>query len=248
MSYASTILADSPVAYWRLGDATGTTAADSSGNALAGTYHGGFTLAEPGSLAGDSDTSVLFDGSTGYMEVPNNAAFDVTALTLECWAKVTSVPGSSSNPWIFGRADANSSNNGAFLFLFGSSGTAVADFKAGGTDKTIIGATSIVGGKWHHVAATLAGVTTGSAVKLYVDGAVDASGTIAADFAWAGEVVRAAISTNSFWQAFPGYLDELAWYGTALSSARILAHYQAGKAPIDPPRNDRIRIGVGVGF
>ena len=37
-TYASTVLADSPVAYWRLSETSGTSAADSSGNSHGGTY------------------------------------------------------------------------------------------------------------------------------------------------------------------------------------------------------------------
>ena len=43
-TYASTVLADSPVAYWRLGEASGSSAADSSGNGNGGSYAGGVTL------------------------------------------------------------------------------------------------------------------------------------------------------------------------------------------------------------
>src|SRR5947209_543413 len=61
MSYLSTILADSPFVYWRLGEATGSTAADASGNGRDGSYTGSLTLARPGATA-DGDTAALFAG------------------------------------------------------------------------------------------------------------------------------------------------------------------------------------------
>ena len=50
-SYASTILADRPVGYWRLGESSGLVARDSSGNGFDGAYQGGVTLDTPGALA-----------------------------------------------------------------------------------------------------------------------------------------------------------------------------------------------------
>src|SRR4051812_1334419 len=55
--YSSAVLALSPIAYYRLGESSGTTAADSSGNGLNGTYNGGVTLGQPGGIFGDPDTA-----------------------------------------------------------------------------------------------------------------------------------------------------------------------------------------------
>src|SRR2546429_2006240 len=49
-TYPSVILGDSPSAYYRLGEASGTTAFDSSGHNQHGTYLGGPTLGQPGAL------------------------------------------------------------------------------------------------------------------------------------------------------------------------------------------------------
>lgn len=48
MSIASAIAALSPTVYWKLDDATGPAASDSSGNSHAGAYGGGFALHQPG--------------------------------------------------------------------------------------------------------------------------------------------------------------------------------------------------------
>ena len=70
-SYSSTVLADAPVAYWRLGESAGTAMVDSTANANSGTYQGGYTLGQPGAIAGDSDTAVTFGGQNGYAVAPS---------------------------------------------------------------------------------------------------------------------------------------------------------------------------------
>src|SRR5947209_3843975 len=50
VNYSVTVLADSPAGYWRLGEKSGTVAADLSGNNLSGTYSSGVALDRPGAL------------------------------------------------------------------------------------------------------------------------------------------------------------------------------------------------------
>ena len=83
--YAQEVLADNPVAYWRLGEASGTTAVDETGS-HDGTYSG-VTLGATGLLAGDTDTAVEFNNSTDYIEVADHADFEVSTFTFECWVK-----------------------------------------------------------------------------------------------------------------------------------------------------------------
>lgn len=68
--FAEAVLELEPVSYWRLGELTGGTAFDVT--ALNnGTYHDA-TLGQPGSVLGDSDTSVYFDGHTTRVEIPHS--------------------------------------------------------------------------------------------------------------------------------------------------------------------------------
>jgi hypothetical protein len=66
------VLGLSPIAYWRLGEASGTSAADASGNGHTGTYVGSPTLGVAGLLTGDADTAVTF-GSGKYVTTPTPA-------------------------------------------------------------------------------------------------------------------------------------------------------------------------------
>ena len=85
-AYALAVLADAPVAYWRLGETGGTQALDSAGTNH-GTLSGGITLGQPGALA-DGSTAMRFDGVDGTaVSVPGSPALDVidqsSAITME---------------------------------------------------------------------------------------------------------------------------------------------------------------------
>lgn len=87
MTYASTVLADSPTGYWKLAESSGTSAADSSGNGYHGVYVGTLTLGS--SVLADSDTSVDFPGTEtgGYVQLPD-AFPNPTSLTIEAVIEV----------------------------------------------------------------------------------------------------------------------------------------------------------------
>jgi len=79
VAYADVVQALSPVGYWRLGESSGTTATDSSGNGYDGAYVSGFTLGVTGLLTGDADTALT----------PGDSAFAITLTTGftndNCW-------------------------------------------------------------------------------------------------------------------------------------------------------------------
>jgi hypothetical protein len=93
-TYSSIVLGDGPAAYWRLGETSGATMSDSGTNGNNGTYTGGYTLGQSGPIQGDTDTAVLFNGSSGYGLAPNSTSLSITgALTLEAWVKLNSTAG-----------------------------------------------------------------------------------------------------------------------------------------------------------
>lgn len=85
--YSALILAASPQAYYRLGEASGNIAHDSSGNGYNATVSGA-TLSQTGAIAGDSDTSMLFTASGGLTLPYNLNPTSWSALTLEFWISV----------------------------------------------------------------------------------------------------------------------------------------------------------------
>ena len=89
-AYRSVVLADGPSAYWRLGETSGTVAANAIG-APNGEYRGGVALGQPGALSTDSNAAAGFDGVNDTVRIPDAAALDPTgALSIEAWIKPTS--------------------------------------------------------------------------------------------------------------------------------------------------------------
>lgn len=89
-NYSDLVLADGPIAFWKLDETSGTTAADSSGNARDGTYTGGFDLGVAPTI--NLPGAALFDGSSGHVNIPYGAWMNVSNVTLECWAYVLANP------------------------------------------------------------------------------------------------------------------------------------------------------------
>jgi hypothetical protein len=108
--YETAVLADGPVAYYRLGETSGSTAVNSSTNgaALDGTYTNfgaastpSSTIGDVGPRPGDATGSNQIYGmeldnigarsaanSNAQIDVPDNALLDITgALTLEAWVR-----------------------------------------------------------------------------------------------------------------------------------------------------------------
>jgi hypothetical protein len=217
--YSQTLLQDSPLAYWRLGELSGTSAADVQGIA-GGTYSGTYTLGQAGAVASDNNPALALGGS-GSVSVPNVAALNPSgsACTLECWVKTTN----ASLQHLIGGY--HSPDNLGYGLATGAGATGKASYWSGGGNggNWFESASSVNNGAWHHLAV----VVSASATIIYIDGAADA--TLSGDLrptSYAGTRALGARSDGSF--ALTGMLDEVAIYGSALSAARIAAHYQAG--------------------
>lgn len=226
-AYAEAVLADSPSAYWRLGEPAGfsiTSAYDWGGTTQTGTYTGGFTLGQTGALYNDSDTAVLFNGSTGYVSLPNAIIAANHDLTLEMWVNVPSfaADGGGVQRRLF--ID-NIDNTNAFQMATQAVDTSFVWAVNDSTGQVISSHQGFSTNTWYHVVGTwVAGTRT---AQLYVNG-VAQSNAGATGFGIGSIATNIARRTDSTGY-FPGTVDEVAVYSTALSAARILAHYNYGK-------------------
>jgi hypothetical protein len=87
--------------------------------------------------------------------------------------------------------------------------------------------------RWAHIAATYSPSGSGNFIRLYVDGELDVevtTGVPAALHDNAGQAVRIGYHSAAS-DGIEGFVDEVAIYNTALSSQRILAHYEAATVP-----------------
>jgi hypothetical protein len=215
--YATAVAADRPVTWLRLDDASSSSvAADASGSGNNGTVHGGVTFGSAGALASEpSSTGAGFDGSSGWIDVGNPSALQVSDGTVEGWVKTTSTDATYHAIAIKWYA----------YGLFLHNGRLVAYDWGGGAERD--SGVSIADGQWHHVAMTFHSGTA-NATKLYVDGAAVLTTTISVQ-RQTGDALVSNGATTMPQQFFPGTLDEIAYYGSALSASRVQAHVDAAR-------------------
>jgi len=210
-AYPAEVKTDNPVAYWRLEEASGGFE-DSSGNANHGSPSvGGLTYGQTGEVG----NAVLFDGATGQITVADSTTLDTgDVFTLEAWVNPAALPAGAKT--IFDKG-AGSYRLEIDVLPFPH----FALYKIGvGTPIVKSSAVIAVDGVWRHIVVT----KNGSTIAAYQDG-VDATSAVANQ-----TIVDTALSLGIGGQAglfYNGSLDEIAIYPTALTAARVQAHYLA---------------------
>jgi len=213
------------VGYWRLGEASGSSACDAVGSG-SGTFAGTVALGGAGALAGDPNTAVRFSAG-GSVEVPSQAVLNLNgAFTVEAWVKPETLPASGYPGFLRKGSSAVTSAAGGWLVWYARD-TLVMRFKRQGLERSVPG-WKLTAGVWSHVALTYDGTTTNT-LRFYVNGALvgTASGP-------SGGYV--ALTSSDPFQIGKGdgatsdhSVDEVALYATALSATAVQAHYQVGK-------------------
>lgn len=216
-TYGATVLADRPVAYWRMDETTGSTMADASGNANNGRYVGIYTLGQPGAIGG---AAVAFDGQSGAATVMNSPSLQVNTVTIETWikkrtdteygvyvAKNVEPGGGAGSSWF---ELLNSHHNGRLEFRVTSDGA-----------PAVLSNTALALNTWYHVVATYDGATA----KLYVNGKLDGTLKVTA-------VPKQTSDPLFIGRRMDGLFNDaavanVAIYSVALSADRIAAHWQA---------------------
>jgi hypothetical protein len=221
-AYRAAILADAPLAYWRMGIPKGASIPDETGHANALLLQGaGVTLGRPGATS-DGDTAIAFDGLATYAIAENARAFDFPAkapFTLECWARYTPLDGGTSFPTLFSAVSGFNANANGYIFYVVTSAAKV-QFNYGAT--AIISGDMPAGSSWTHYAVTFDGTNA----TLLVNGAVIAKApALGESSVRTSELGVAGRPQDS--KGFPGDIDEVAIYDKALTVSQILEHIGA---------------------
>jgi hypothetical protein len=214
--YRSIVQADSPSAYWRLGETSGATVQDTAGSHIGTAY--AVVFGRPGAIANDNDTALGFDGSSSFIQVPYSPELNTPAFSLECWAKPTLEKR-------FEVIDSRGSSQGFDLYAFGVTSTWSFSMKDSGW--AFLHSGRVVTDQWTHLVAAY----DGSNMCLYVNGVLSATlaGTNYHPNLSAPITFGTATSNGNSSTAFIGDLDEVAVYDHALSANRVVLHYGAGK-------------------
>jgi len=230
--YESEVLADSPYLYWRLGELTSGPVHDRTANNRGGIVAGAApTFGVPG-LVGDENTAYRITASSTYLRSVSNFNAPVADFTIACAVKVDAgAPAGhilgfydNVNPTVVGGA------RDRFLYV-NTSGHLVAGVWSG-TAYTIISPAPINDGQ-RRLIHFASGANAAEGSELYIDGvsvgtmpviSMDTSGT---------RYLIAGLNNVSGWPgganaSMLGVIDEVAYFHSRLSAARILAHAEAG--------------------
>lgn len=223
LALQAAILTDAPLCYYPLADPSGTfTIVDQSGNGRHGTLIGGIKTGIAGTLADDRQTSLLFDGSSGYIRLPTsglptgNAPWSLEACTVPTSSTI------GNNGCVLTMGDPYTVGAAAFICQNAGGG-----WFAGCWGRDLSPAGSSRGGQLAHLLATYDGTT----LRLYVNGVLLSSGNPSGGV----NLNQVNVTIGNAYQShgvgagnwFPGQVQHVAIYGTALSAARVTAHYNA---------------------
>nr|MBA3540656.1 alkaline phosphatase D family protein [Deltaproteobacteria bacterium] len=234
-AYRDAVLADSPTAYLMLQETTGTTAVDQTGN-HAGTYVNAPTLAIAGPVAGGKGVTFAA-ASSQYVNWTTLGTLGANLKTSswEFWVKTTTTATANilgtlnTGTTTAVEINTNQNENSTLVagktrgFFRGTSGSYNRAALTGG----------IYDGAWHHVVLVY---ETGTTFTLYVDG-------VAQTLAYGGQQNPATFANFEFpltlaARNLRGVIDaysslslaHVAVYPTRLTSARVLAHFNATSA------------------
>ena len=204
-----------PVAYWKLNETSGTSAADSAGSNT-GTVSGATWT-----TSGKSGGALSFNGVNQYMMLPATSQFDVQAHTIEAWVRSSNFV---QNGFIFEKTT-NGAVNTQYSCFF-SSGNLLyyrtINTTGGMDDLTLNISSYFTNNQWNHVAC----VYTGANKYIYVNGVQAAtkaySQAIATNPAGTSIIGAYGSGTSYF---FNGTMDEVKLYNRALSAAEIASQY-----------------------
>lgn len=240
-TYGLAVFADTPVAWYRLDETSGTSAADEMGGA-AGTHVSATTTNQsPLIPTGFGKAGVYISGFNLDTSTTTLGTFGTNLLTssYEFWVKTTVATGPQAAFGVVMTGTANlmacyiNSVNEAFV-----SGSVEFHFRGNGAN-TLKGSVSstINDGNPHHVVCV---ITSASTFDVWIDG-VQKSVTYSVQQSMVGGtnidfpmMLGARNVRGVADRFFDGTLDEVAFYSSQLSGARIQAHYAAAQAPASP--------------
>jgi hypothetical protein len=202
--------------------------------AAANGINNGTVTSGPGAVTAGGDLAAVFDGVAGSnTTIPFQPGLNPAAaspFTVEFWARPTAsdnddapvsnrVSAGNRSGWVFFQRDAATGWN---FRMYNGNGSGL------GWDLT--GGTAPLNGAYSHVVATW----NGSAAQLFVNGLLaDSSNDGAATGVYnASTTATFSVASTDSGSPYTGSVDEVAFYGSALSPAQILAHFNAISNPV----------------
>ena len=214
--------APGPVGYWRFDEGVGTTAYDSSGNS-----NNGGLINSPSWVSGKFGKSLLFNGSSSYINSPTSSLLDpgFANWTVSLYAKSSSV---SSLQALVDKYNSGGSepgyvisvkSNGALKVRFGDGVAGRGEFD---------GSTNIVDGTWKHIEVVFD--KTKALPSIYINGIPDTVTELSGWINTYGSVSNSSQFQIGYFSINPGYagtyfnglIDDVKIYNYARTQEQIL--------------------------
>jgi PKD repeat protein len=239
--------------YYKLGEPSGPTIADSAGTSNGAISGGTFGL--PGAVAEDPTTSIGFNGSSDYGSIPLNLS-NTNKLTIEFWLKWNAYANNDALAMEF--TPNFNANAGGFLVdpnapqFGGTFGIALGGIE----NRNSVFFQRPSAGVWHHYALVIdTTATAGKVITPYVDGQPvsfqqDGAGTGQGTFANSTLYLMSRGGEALFGA---GSLDQLAIYNQTLGAGTLVQHYNS-HGTVKPPKaaftisQNPVRPGQNVTF
>jgi RHS repeat-associated protein len=246
-TYAQTIVADHPDAYWPLDETGGPTVKDLSGNDVDGTATA-VNFGVPGGLGQGDGSAVAIGGTGSGITVPATTVLNNgNTISIEAWVRL---PSTTATQYIVDKGfyqtytyDSGGNitgtvDHGDFQLLVDRFGEIRLD-RSDSADTMLVESSVLwpTDGAFHYVVVTRAVGT----YHIYLDG-VDVTGshpggpsfentTEPLEIGEVGMHTGPDGSTAGGGNYFTGAIDDLAIYPTALTTQQVAAHHNAGLAP-----------------
>lgn len=231
-AYGAAVFSLEPTSYWRLGESSGTVAADSGPFGNPGTYTGLVNKGATGALNGVPDKAATFAPTEewwGWNEAGVASASPInnpTTYAVEAWFKTTTTRGGKIVG--FGASPTGGSGGYDRHVYMENDGRLTFGTWTGQTN-TITSGSAYNDGQWHHVVAQ----QSSAGMNMFIDG--NSVGT---------NPQTAAQNYTGYWRVggdttwggtapyFAGTIDEVAIYSTPLTAAQVEQHNGLGRGVV----------------
>ena len=203
--------------WWKLDDASGTTAADSSGNGNDGALQGNGTWVE-----GVQDGAWQGDGDGDYIRIPHSESLDLSeAVTVAMWSY-----GGIAPDQLICKGNDGSAWNSSYSIRVDDDGSHARQInwrgRVGTSTDSLNSAAALPETEWVHIAVTFDLAAEGNNQKIYINGVLDAeSRSMTALTTNTADLLLGADGYDTTRWHWQGKLDDVRIYNIALPAAQI---------------------------